>query len=98
MPHFDWTITAGNILTIGTLIGGLWFGATKAYYLLDKRIDRFEIMLKTHADTLVAHSDRMLRTEERFIDMAGTLQGVIGRLDVVTRWNGRDRRRDGSTD
>jgi len=89
---FDWTINVGNVIAIVSLIVSLWGGALMAYHRIDKRLERFELKLVYHADTIGAHTTRFITNENRLIELAGDMQRVIGRIEMMRDWDGRDRR------
>jgi hypothetical protein len=90
---FDWTFTVGNLITIVSVVGGIWATAMKVYYLLAQRLDRLEGRLLVHTETLASHASRMVLHEDRFLKAAGDLQHVIGRMDSR---NGQERRGGGA--
>ena len=82
MPHFDATISLGNILTAAGFFFSIWWGAVKMYALIDKRIAVFEEVLKTHTDTLAVHADRMEKQDDLLLRLVGDVQRLIGRIEV----------------
>lgn len=90
--QIDWTLSASNILAyLAAAIGVAW--------ALIRRLDRFELTLKSHGRTLADHDDRITNHDEKFdkaldriADLAAELQRVIGRSEIY--FERRKTRRD----
>ena len=97
MPHFDWTVSFGTILTILSLAIAMIATYTKGTKWLAMQFTRFEITLEHHATQLGQHAARMDRFEEHYVEIAGHLQRIIGRIETQdqTPWP-KNRRRENS--
>lgn len=78
MPHFDFTVTFGNLLELGGIVAVL----ISLYYAAVGRVRELEIILKQHAHDLTAHSNRMERFDENLIEVVSQVQRILGRMDV----------------
>jgi len=75
--HITGEVTLGTILTIATLIGiAITFG---------RRMGTFETQLQTHSTNIQGHAARMDRYEARYVEIAGQLQRIIGRIEEQDR-------------
>jgi len=85
MPHFDWTLSFGSLLTIVSFAIACIVTYTKATRWLATQFTRFELTLAMHAEQLGHHAERMDRYEGRYIEIAGQLQRIIGRIEEQDR-------------
>jgi len=91
MPNFDPTITLGNVITMIGIVVGLWISATRLYGSVDRRLAVFEVMLSSHAKTLIEHNIRMEKQDDMLLRLMGEIQRLVGRLESTTQ-----RRNEGS--
>ncbi len=90
---FSWEINLGQVVSAAVFALGFYSSAIRLYYMIDKRMDRFETNLSRHSDTLIDHAKWQQRQEEHVLSIVQNLQRVIGRLEILSpRWNGEDRR------
>lgn len=81
MPHFDWTISLGNVLTVVGFIIAAWLAGTRIYNGIDRRLIAFEGLLSHHAATLVDHAARMKTQDDMLLRLVGDVQRLIGRME-----------------
>lgn len=97
-----WWIIVGLAVQMAGLALTVFIAYHKAIFWLGERLHHFETMLATHAQQLITGVEdmrtltvRLEKTEQRHFDLAQTLQRLIGEMDVVRTWNGRERRQGG---
>ncbi len=84
MPHFDGTISLGNILTVVGFFWALWMAGSRLYVYMDRRVSVFENVLKDHARTLIDHANRMEKQDDLLIKLVGDVQRLVGRMEAET--------------
>lgn len=73
--HFSAEVTLGNLAIVVTLIGiAVRFGF---------RVGMMENRLNEHAKTMIRHTERLDKYEERLVDITGHVQRLIGRLEAT---------------
>lgn len=84
--QFDPTISLGTI--IQTLLGIVTLVATAFGVISQVRVQlgRFEQTLTQHAASIHQHSARMEKYEEQMSTVAGHLQRLIGRTEILDRF------------
>lgn len=78
MPHFDFTVTFGNLIELA----GIVLALVSLYYAAVGRVRELELILKQHAKDLTAHSQRMERFDENLIEVVSQVHRILGRMDV----------------
>jgi uncharacterized coiled-coil protein SlyX len=88
MPHFDMTITLGNIVAALSFLFGIWAAMlrlsadkTRLYVAMDQRLAVFESVLSAHAGTLTTHSARMEKLEDQLVRLVGDIQRIAGHIE-----------------
>ena len=76
---FDWTITAGTIIQVATMV----ILAIAAYHAIKGQLAIFNNTLSTHAKSLEEHSQKLITVDERIIKIVADLQRLIGRSEVL---------------
>lgn len=83
IPHFDNSVSLGNILTIVWFAWTIWLGAVKMYLLLDKRMGKFETIIEAHSTTLTSHEIRMEKHDNLSLKLVGDVQRLIGHMEAT---------------
>lgn len=78
---FDWTITLGNLMTIGGIVVGMYVGATKILNRVDDRLMKLEQIFVSHTATLIAHAARMEKQDDMLLRLVGDVQRLIGHME-----------------
>ena len=89
--HFDWTITFGNLVSVIGMVAGLWAVAWKTILAIDKRLESFQSTLQIHASSLQKHDSMLGTYEVRLFDLVGTVQRLLGRLEISEERHERNR-------
>jgi hypothetical protein len=81
MPHFDPTITLGNIITMLGIVLGIWISALKLFYAFDKRLGESELVVIEHTKQLRIHAERLEKQDNLLIVLVGDIQRLVGHLE-----------------
>ena len=81
--HWDGTITLGNILSAVMVVVAIWAAVSRSYNLIDKRATVVEQTILRHASLLETHSARMAKQDELLLSISGTMNRIVGRLEMV---------------
>ena len=79
MPHFDFTVTFGNLLELGGIVVVL----ISLYYAAVGRVKELEIILTQHAKDLASHAKRMERFDDSMVDVVSQVHRILGRLEPL---------------
>ena len=78
---FSWDINLGQIVSAALVLLGAYAAAIRVYHLMDKRIDKLDLHLSTHTETLAMHADRMEHHESSLVKIVGDVQRILGRME-----------------
>lgn len=76
---FDWTISAGVVIQVITMV----VLAVAAYHAIKGQLAIFNNTLSAHAKSLEDHSQKLITVDERIIKIVADLQRLIGRSEVL---------------
>lgn len=82
---FDPTITFGNVVQIAALVVTAFAAYTATTNAIEKRLTSFEGVVRNHAQTLVDHSDRMERHDQKISEVAERLSFLMGQSEARPR-------------
>ena len=77
----DWSISFSAILQMLTMVGCV----VALIVSVSNKLQRFETVLKQHAETLNKHERTLGLYETRILEIVGNIQRVIGQLDTHSR-------------
>ena len=77
MPHFDGTVTLGNLLELGGIVVVL----LRMYHNAVIRFVHLETIIQDHSQKLVEHGQRMEKYEGGMFRVVSDVQRLVGRLE-----------------
>lgn len=96
MPHFDWTISFGNIAQILTVAGvayGVWVGFKTRIELLLTRHAELLMQLQSNFDKHEEQDARLFHEMQQHItQLVGSVQRLVGQYEVLRHERPTDRR------
>lgn|SRR3990167_3464944 len=80
--QFDWTISAGNLLTFAGMTLAVVTTVWKFYGAFVTRQTAFEGLIGRHADTLMSHAVRMEKQDDLLREVIGDVRQLVGRMEA----------------